>query len=66
MCASDVSINTFLWPPKGSFFEGRPLSKRTFDRVCVNWDKVQSWAESRRVDLSNPNALIPQSEQNLT
>ncbi|KAK8055066.1 hypothetical protein PG993_000293 [Apiospora rasikravindrae] len=47
MCRGDPTLATFVW------HEGKPFSKVHSVHECVNWDRLQGWAESRMVDASD-------------
>ena len=48
MCNADVSVDTFVWTNPGA---EKPAMKSTGLRKCVDWNKFESWAMARRIDL---------------
>lgn len=57
ICRGDPSITTFGWR------DGRPTAHVKSDHQCIKWEKLSSWAESRSVDMFDPNLL--QQEQHV-
>ncbi|KAI0518511.1 hypothetical protein F5B22DRAFT_644816 [Xylaria bambusicola] len=67
MCRGDISVIPSVWEYDNreggsgallgpSIRDGRALHR------CVKWDRLQSWAKSRRLDLSDSTLLLPDSE----
>ncbi|KAI0102798.1 hypothetical protein GGR51DRAFT_526242 [Nemania sp. FL0031] len=42
MCNVDVTINTLFWESPGKVQGTRAGSRR-----CINWDRLEAWAEDR-------------------
>ncbi|KAF2033497.1 hypothetical protein EK21DRAFT_58440 [Setomelanomma holmii] len=58
MCSADTSMYTFEWVPED---HDRPHPRSHAVRNCVNWDKVEAWANERKVPL-DPMLIRPQGE----
>ena len=56
MCRGDPSITTFGWR------DGKPTAHVESDHQCVQWDRLSSWAESRSVNIFDPNILEHEGE----
>ncbi|CAI6328930.1 unnamed protein product [Periconia digitata] len=59
MCKADTSVDTFVWTDPTA---EKPAMKSTGFRKCVNWDKFESWAFSRKIDL-HPYILRPTEDK---
>lgn len=51
MCRGDPTISTFEW------LEGMPFSRVDSVSECVNWEKLDTWARARVVDMSDLSVL---------
>jgi hypothetical protein len=54
MCRGDVSLLTMRWDPTQLL----PLGNSSSPHKCVNWDRLNSWAEGRAVDVLKPGYLV--------
>lgn len=55
MCQGDTELLTMKW------LENQPMPAGNFSmpHKCVNWDKLEAWAESRRISrLFEPGYLV--------
>ncbi|KAK0507994.1 hypothetical protein JMJ35_009883 [Cladonia borealis] len=57
ICRGDPAITTFGWR------NSRPTAHVRSDHQCIVWESLLSWAESRSVDMFDPNLL--QREQHV-
>lgn len=51
MCRGDPTLAFFTWDA------GIPKSKRDTTNECANWEKLNAFAESRMVDVSDYSIL---------
>ncbi|KAK5632734.1 hypothetical protein RRF57_008448 [Xylaria bambusicola] len=58
MCHGDVTVTPFKWLHDANGHVIEPTTKEGALHQCVNWDKIASWTESRRVDLFDPDLLV--------
>ncbi|KAH7075836.1 hypothetical protein BKA63DRAFT_565888 [Paraphoma chrysanthemicola] len=54
MCHADTSLITMRWGQSGAI----PLANWTYPHQCVNWEKLDSWAGNRAVDVFARNYLV--------
>lgn len=48
MCRADTSLYTFRW--RGGDVTRKPELKTNAERVCVNWQAVETWGQERKAD----------------
>jgi Mycotoxin biosynthesis protein UstYa len=58
MCRGDTTLVGYYWR------RGLPVSHVNSVRECVNWEKLDSWARSRMVDMSDLSAFVPLEPSN--
>jgi hypothetical protein len=71
MCKPDISLITYKWVngTRGNEKIGEsktplPSNKDLSDHECVNWDRINSWAEDRAFDLFRLDLLqMPDGEK---
>ncbi|KAI6093648.1 hypothetical protein F4821DRAFT_221079 [Hypoxylon rubiginosum] len=62
MCHGDTTVNPFRWLHDDSVLHrSGPTLKEGAQYECVNWDMLSEWAKSRRVDLKQPDLLVPET-----
>jgi hypothetical protein len=49
MCGANLGVYTFRWENDAD--PDRPLPKSNAERRCVDWESLETWAWSRKVDL---------------
>lgn len=54
MCRSDAEVIPLKWAASGG-----PTLQKHIPHRCVNWDLLQEWAGSRRVNLFDQGLLEP-------
>jgi len=47
MCQGDMSLYSYKWLPG----KKNPYPVAGMEHVCVDWDKLQAWAEERYFDV---------------
>jgi hypothetical protein len=50
----DVSLATYHWESDTAL----PIPDFKIDKQCVNWEKLDYWAKSRRFDVFDETALV--------
>lgn len=53
MCNADVTINTLFWETPTKVQGTRPGPRK-----CVDWDRLQSWAEDRTLTASDRETFL--------
>ena len=53
-CAGDTSLLTMKWQKKDRI----PTGNFTSSHTCVNWERLDHWAEDRWVDVMKPGYLV--------
>ncbi|KAI0189057.1 hypothetical protein F4808DRAFT_454100 [Astrocystis sublimbata] len=53
MCNADISMNTFFWKDPRTI-----KGDRSGARKCTNWDRIQDWADNRRVQYADMDEFI--------
>ncbi|KAF2804151.1 uncharacterized protein BDZ99DRAFT_525744 [Mytilinidion resinicola] len=51
MCAANVALYSFQWPEEGEEHTRKPKTKTNSSRVCVDWERLDSWTRERGVGL---------------
>lgn len=59
MCRADVSVIPFTWLVDSEHETPAPTMQSGSQHECINWDKLERWAKSRRLDLSDEELLVP-------
>ena len=54
MCQGDTSLLTMRWGKTQAI----PLANFSSSHQCVDWDRLDAWAEARSVDVFEPGMLI--------
>ena len=52
MCRGDTAITTFRW------VDGFPFSRVDSEHECVNWERLDTWARERMVNMSDYTKFI--------
>ncbi|KAI1427095.1 hypothetical protein F5Y12DRAFT_738613 [Xylaria sp. FL1777] len=60
MCHGDITVTSFKWLHDADGQVIEPTTKEGALHKCVRWDTLSDWAKSRRVDLFDPNLLVPE------
>ncbi|KAF2969098.1 hypothetical protein GQX73_g4495 [Xylaria multiplex] len=60
MCHGDITVTPFKWLHDAAGKVTEPTTQEGALHRCVRWDKLSSWAKSRRVDLFDPKLLKPE------
>ncbi|KAI0187900.1 hypothetical protein EV127DRAFT_435571 [Xylaria flabelliformis] len=61
MCHGDITVTSFKWLHDRDGHVIEPTTKEGALHQCVRWDTLSGWAKSRRVDLFDPNLLVPEN-----
>ena len=54
MCQGDTSLLTMRWGK----MQAIPVANFSSPHQCVDWDRLDAWAEERSVDVFEPGTLI--------
>ncbi|TGJ78165.1 hypothetical protein E0Z10_g10597 [Xylaria hypoxylon] len=60
VCHGDITVAGFKWLHDGAGQVVEPTTKEGALHRCVQWDRLTTWAKSRRVDLFDPDLLKPE------
>ena len=53
MCNADITMNTFFWKTEHSI-----KGDRSGVRKCVDWDRIQAWADERALDAGDEERFL--------
>ena len=54
MCQGDTSLLTMRWGKQQAI----PLANFSSPHQCVDWDRLDAWAQERSVDVFQPGMLV--------
>ncbi|KAI2642060.1 hypothetical protein GGS21DRAFT_486918 [Xylaria nigripes] len=60
VCHGDITLTSFKWLHDANGRAVEPTTKEGALHQCVQWDSLSDWAKSRRLDLFDPNLLVPE------
>ena len=56
MCKADLSVGSLYWWPEE---EEKRVKRAAPDRLCVNWDSLQTWLKPKRLQFYKGVAEAP-------
>lgn len=59
VCHGDVNVIPYSWLRDQEHLTASPTMQFGSLHQCVNWDKLDSWAKARRLDLFDSDLLAP-------